>query len=51
MNDRHIAWARAHDWYVRTIGDAVIVREVMNGRPVRYLRFDAFAALYRWAGY
>ena len=54
MIQRHLTWASKHDWYVRTTGTAVIVREVqVSGDEVitRYRRFSSFTLLYRWAGY
>lgn len=54
MDERAIKWAQTHDWYIRCIGDAVIVRNrwTQNGKAYETTRrFDSFPALYRWAGY
>lgn len=54
MIDRHLRWASKHDWFVRRIGNAVIVRDVStrNGQTFTHLRrFSSFTLLYRWAGY
>ena len=54
MTDNQIKWAGTHDWYVRRIGQAVIVHERQTKDRILYerlRRFDSFPSLYRWAGY
>ena len=54
MTSREISWAKTHDWFIRSIGGDVVVREVStkNGRTRVSLRhFANFPELYRWAGY
>ena len=55
MTAQQIAFAMAHDWFVRLNSDnSVTVREVatLNGETlVNYPTFSSFRTLLNWAGY
>ena len=56
MTQEQIKWASRHDWYLQSLGDAVLVVEVERLSvdslvSLASIKFTSYKELRQWAGY